>query len=84
MGDAQTPLPKRQPLRTREEILQAGREHSRDVPLPPEPAERLATLLALAHPVKPSGAGSPDMSDRARGSAFGQARQLPPPDSARS
>lgn len=62
MTTPQTPLPKRRPLRTREELLQAGRQRAGDMQSAPEPAERLAALLMLAFPVKPSGAGPPDTS----------------------
>jgi len=57
MTTPQAPLPKRRPLRTREELLQAGRQRAEGMPPAPEPAERLAALLMLAFPDKPSGTG---------------------------
>jgi hypothetical protein len=62
MTTPHAPLPKRQPLRTREELLQAGRQRTEGMQSAPEPAERLAALLMLAFPAKPSGAGPPDTS----------------------
>ena len=56
MTTPQAPLPKRRPLRTREELVQAGRQRAEGMRPAPEPA-RLATLLMLAFPVKPSGTG---------------------------
>ena len=53
----QAPLPKRQPLRTREELLQAGCRRAEDMQSAPDPAERLAALLMLAFPARPSGTG---------------------------
>ena len=55
MTTPQAPLPKRRPLRTREELVQAGRQRAEGMRLTPEPAARLAALLMLAFPVKPSG-----------------------------
>jgi len=57
MTTPQAPLPKRRPLRTREELLQAGRQRAEGMPSAPEPAERLAALLMLAFPARPSGTG---------------------------
>ena len=55
MTTPQAPLPKRRPLRTREELVQAGRQRAEGMRPTPEPAARLAALLMLAFPVKPSG-----------------------------
>ena len=55
MTTPEAPLPKRQPLRTREELLQAGGQHAEGLRPASESAERLAALLMLAFPVKPSG-----------------------------
>jgi hypothetical protein len=60
MSTPQGPLPKRRPLRTREELLQASRQRDGGVRPAAEPAERLAALLMLAFPAKPSGTGPPD------------------------
>ena len=57
MTTPQAPLPKRRPLRTREELLQAGRQRAEGMPPAPEPAERLAALLMLAFPDKPNDTG---------------------------
>ena len=54
MTTPQAPLPKRRPLRTREELVQAGRQRAEGMRPTPEPAARLATLLMMAFPVKPS------------------------------
>jgi len=56
MTTPQAPLPKRRPLRTREELVQAGDQRAEGKRPTPEPA-RLAALLMLAFPVKPSGTG---------------------------
>ena len=56
MTTPQAPLPKRQPLRTREELAQAGCQRAEDRQPTPDQA-RLATLLMLAFPVKPNGTG---------------------------
>ena len=58
MTTPQAPLPKRRPLRTREELAQAGGQRAEGMRPAPEPAARLATLLMLAFPVKP-GATAP-------------------------
>ncbi len=50
MTTPQAPLPKRRPLRTCEELLQAGRQRAGGMRPAPEPAERLAALLMLAFP----------------------------------
>ena len=64
MTTPQAPLPKRRPRRTREELCQAGRQHAGGTRPAPEAAERLATLLMLAFPVKPSGSlGAPIRKD---------------------
>ena len=60
MTGPQAPLPKRRPLRTREELLQAGCQHAGGMQPAPEPAERLAALLMLAFPADPSGTEAPD------------------------
>ena len=65
----QAPLPKRRPLRTREELLQAGCRRAGDMQSAPDPAERLAELLMLAFPAGPSGTGPPDTSTSKDGSA---------------
>jgi hypothetical protein len=62
MTTPQAPLPKRQPLRTREDLLQAGCQHAKGLRPAPEPAERLAALLMLAFPDKPGRTGPPDAS----------------------
>jgi hypothetical protein len=62
MTTPQAPLPQRRPLRTREELFQAGRQRAGGMRPAPEPAERLAALLMLAFPAKPSGTGPPDTS----------------------
>ena len=55
MASPQAPLPKRRPLRTREELVQAGRQRAEGMRPTPEPAARLAALLMLAFPARPSG-----------------------------
>jgi len=65
MTAPQAPLPKRRPMRTREELVQAGRQRAEGMRPAPEPAARLAALLMLAFPVKPSGA-------RPRGTSSGK------------
>src|SRR5215470_11822582 len=62
MTTPQAPLPKRRPLRTREELLQAGHQRAGDMRSAPEPAERLAALLMLAFPAKSGGTGPLDTS----------------------
>jgi hypothetical protein len=62
MTTRQAPLPKRRPLRTREELLQAGRQHTGEMQPAPEPVERLASLLMLAFPGKPSSTRSLETS----------------------
>ena len=62
MTTPQGPLPKRRPLRTREELVQAGRQRAEDMRSAPERTERLAALLMLAFPAKRSGAGHLDAS----------------------
>ena len=62
MTTPEAPLPKRQPLRTREELLQAGGQHAEGLRPASESAERLAALLMLAFPDKPGGTGPPDAS----------------------
>ena len=54
------PLPKRRPLRTREELLQAGLQRGEGIHPAPEPAERLAALLMLAFPAKTHSTGHLD------------------------
>lgn len=61
------PLPKRRPLRTREEVRQAGRERDDGMKPEPEPAERLATLLMLAFPAGRHGAESAPRGPRETG-----------------
>ena len=56
-------LPKRRPLRTREEILQEGRQHGEGGWPPAEPTERLAALLMLAFPDKPDATEPLDGTD---------------------
>ena len=70
MTTPQAPLPKRQPLRTREELVQAGCQRAEGMRPTPEQA-RLATLLMLAFPVKPSGTGPRDTSTGKDGPAPG-------------
>jgi len=65
MTAPQAPLPKRRPMRTREELVQAGRQRAEGMRPAQEPAARLAALLMLAFPVKPSGA-------RPRGTSSGK------------
>ena len=67
MTTPQAPLPKRRPLRTREELFQAGRKRARGSRPAPEPAARLGTLLMLAFPVKPTGTGPLDAATRKDG-----------------
>ncbi len=62
MTTPQAPLPKRRPLRTREELLQAGRRRAGGMRPAPELTERLAALLMVAFPAKPSGTGPLDNS----------------------
>jgi hypothetical protein len=69
MTTPQVPLPKRQPLRTRQELVQAGRQHAGGMRPAPEPAERLAALLMLAFPATPTGTGLPDTTTSNDGSA---------------
>jgi len=77
MTTPQAPLPKRRPLRTREELAQAGRQGAGSIRPAPEPAARLGTLLMLAFPVKPAGTGPPGIAPRKDGPTPGQS-----PDSA--
>jgi hypothetical protein len=69
MSTPQAPLPKRRPLRTREELLQAGRQRGGGVLPAAEPAERLAALLMLAFQAKPGGTGPPDTTTSIDGPA---------------
>lgn len=71
MTTPQAPLPKRRPLRTREELLQAGRQRARGSRPAPAPAARLGTLLMLAFPAKPNATGPQDTSTRRDGPARG-------------
>jgi hypothetical protein len=71
MTTPQAPLPKRRPLRTREELSQAGRQRTGGMRPAPEPAERLAALLMLAFPAQPSGTGPPGTSTSTDGPAPG-------------
>ena len=71
MTTPQAPLPKRRPLRTREELAQAGRQRAMGMRSAPEPAARLATLLMLAFPAKPRGTGPRGTSTRKDGPAPG-------------
>jgi hypothetical protein len=71
MTSPQAPLPKRRPLRTRQELLQAGRQHAEGMWPAPEPAQRLAALLMLAFPATPTGTGSPDTATSNDGPAPG-------------
>ena len=70
MTAPQAPLPKRRPMRTREELVQAGRQGAEGMRPTPEPAARLAALLMLAFPVKPSGT-------RPRGTSTGKDGRAP-------
>lgn len=69
MTSPRAPLPKRRPLRTREELLQAGSQ--RAGPPQTEPTERLAALLMLAFPAAPSGTAPPDTPASKDGSTPG-------------
>lgn len=71
MTTPQAPLPKRRPLRTREELVQAGRQRAEGMRPAPEPAARLAALLMLAFPVKPNGSGPRDTATGKDGPAPG-------------
>jgi hypothetical protein len=71
MTAPQAPLPKRRPLRTREELLQAGRQRAWGVRPVPEPNERLAALLMLAFPAGPNGTGLLDTATGNDGPAPG-------------
>ena len=62
MASPQAPLPKRRPLRTREELFLAGRMRAGGIRPAPEPAARLGTLLMLAFPLKKGGTGPPRRS----------------------
>lgn len=57
MTTPQAPLPKRRPLRTREELFQAGRQRAGGMRPAPESAARLATLLMLAFPANHAAPG---------------------------
>jgi len=71
MTTPQAPLPKRRPLRTREELAQAGRQRAEGMRPTPEPAARLAALLMSAFPVKPTGTGPRSTSTGKAGPAPG-------------
>jgi hypothetical protein len=71
MTTPQAPLPKRRPLRTREELLQEGRQRAEGKRPKPEPPARLAALLMLAFPVKPNGTGPRGTSSGKDGPAPG-------------
>ena len=71
MTAPQAPLPKRRPMRTREELVQAGRQRAEGMRPAPEPAARLAALLMLAFPVKPSRTGPRGTSSGKDGPAPG-------------
>jgi hypothetical protein len=62
MSTPRAPLPKRRPLRTREELLQAGRQRDGGVSPAAESDEGLAALLMLAFQDKAGGSGAPDSS----------------------
>jgi hypothetical protein len=69
MSIPQAPLPKRRPRRTREELLQAGRQHEGAVRSAAEPTERLAALLMHAFPPESGGTGHKDTATSTGGPA---------------